>query len=55
MRKIARHHSEIYLPFFIWAERQRQSLRRSTMMAGYRVGPRLDVQPIWTEARSWQS
>ena len=50
MPKIARHHPEIHLPLFAWAEDCRRMDTDSAK--GYRVGPRLDVHPIWGEVRA---
>ena len=49
MRTIQRHHCEIHLPLFAWADaRQRSVLRR---LLGYYVDNQLNVTPIWSEVK----
>lgn len=47
MRIIPRHHPEIYLPLFAWAEaHQRIPTHR---LCGYCLDACLNVTPIWSE------
>ena len=51
MRTIPRHHSEIYLPLFAWADTRRMEANARTL-TGYRVSRTLEVQAIWGVVRN---
>lgn len=46
MRNIQRHHPEIQLPLFEWAERHRAEFAQSRMK-GYRLDKWLTVHPVY--------
>ncbi len=50
MRTIPRHHSEIHLPLFAWADTRHWQAPR--LMRGYLVDCQSNVTPIWREVRS---
>ena len=50
MRSIQRHHSEIHLPLFAWADARHR--RPAQLMGGYHVDNQSNVTPLWREVRS---
>jgi hypothetical protein len=50
MLKITYHQLEIQLSLFGSPE-NRDCMTTTARLKGYRVGPRLDVHPIWCEVR----